>query len=189
MLNSRKGTCGFHERPIEERFWEKVDRRGDDECWPWIAGEDRKGYGKIWYRGRKAKATHISLQLVGRPVPKGLFVCHSCDNPACVNPAHLWIGTVSDNGLDASRKGRTRQIVRSHKPPLRITGAGEEHPKAKLTAQDVREIRRSSEPSTILAAKYGVSETTLRNARKGISWRHVPFDDDSEALTAHREGE
>jgi len=104
--NAVAGVKGFVSISLESRFWAKVDRRGPDECWPWLAGSNR-GYGIITDNNRKRRATQISWEIHnGAPFPTGLDACHSCDNPTCVNPAHIWPGTMRDNILDAVKKGR-----------------------------------------------------------------------------------
>lgn len=107
-MNAEKGTKGFKSRSLEERFWEKVDKRGPDECWLWKAGRDRNGYGHIGVgKGRSTRAHRVSWELAnGSEIPVGLLACHTCDNPPCVNPAHIFIGTMADNLQDASAKGR-----------------------------------------------------------------------------------
>lgn len=90
----------------QSRFWDKVDVRGSDECWDWKAYRCEKGYGIFLFAKRPRKATRISLAIAGRPVPKGMQACHHCDNPSCVNPDHLFIGTNRDNQLDSIAKGR-----------------------------------------------------------------------------------
>lgn len=88
------------------RFWAKVDKRGPDECWTWTAGLNGQGYG-IFCIGGKARGAHrVSYFLSRGEIGNGLSVCHSCDNPPCVNPAHLWVGTAQDNSDDRVRKGR-----------------------------------------------------------------------------------
>ena len=95
--------------PLAERFWRRVDKSGGEAaCWRWLGGATR-GYGCICVNGRNRRATHVSLELHGRALPKGgEVVCHVCDNPPCVNPAHLFVGTMSDNIRDAHDKGRVR---------------------------------------------------------------------------------
>lgn len=92
---------------LAERFWSKVDRRGADQCWPWTGARDARGYGSIHHDGRRRRATQVSWSLAnGEAFPEGKCACHTCDNPPCVNPAHLWPGTVRENALDAKAKGR-----------------------------------------------------------------------------------
>lgn len=106
-LNAQKGIKGFVRMPLEQRFWEKVDRRGPGECWPWTGSSHARGYGQIWINGRLEKATRVSWSLQnGKPFPSHLHACHACDNPNCVNPSHIWPGTASDNMKDAAKKGR-----------------------------------------------------------------------------------
>ncbi len=92
---------------LEAKFWSKVDRRGADECWPWTGTKTRAGYGRISRNGRRYVATRLSWEIAnGKPFPEGKFACHSCDNPNCVNPNHIWPGTLSENTRDAIAKGR-----------------------------------------------------------------------------------
>lgn len=98
-----------HRCPIEraaERFWSKVARRATEECWPFIGGRVPFGYGTFYFQGRLVLAHRISWVLTNGEIPNGLCVLHRCDNPPCVNPSHLFLGTKSDNTLDASAKGR-----------------------------------------------------------------------------------
>jgi hypothetical protein len=96
--------------PLAVRFWLQTDRSNPDGCWPWIGTRNRGGYGSIRRGGlgggKTIRATHVAWELAFGPVPSGLFVLHRCDNPPCVNPAHLFIGTLSDNARDKFRKGR-----------------------------------------------------------------------------------
>jgi hypothetical protein len=132
-----------------------------DTCWMWIGCTDKDGYGYAKLRGRRVEKAHrLSFRLhVGSP--DGLLVCHSCDNPACVNPAHLFLGTALDNKSDCVSKGR-----HVHGTQL--------YWKAKLTPSDVVEIRRDKRPSRIVGAEYGVTDVTVQLIRKRAIWKHVP---------------
>ena len=96
------------ERTLAERFWSKVDVRGPDECWEWAGATNGKGYGRIKIEGRSHSAHVVAWELANEPVPKGLCVCHRCDNPLCVNVTHLFIDTQAGNVADMVAKGRGR---------------------------------------------------------------------------------
>jgi hypothetical protein len=94
-------------KPLAEQFWAYVNRRSDDECWPWTGSRNRKGYGTLRNNYRPLYATRVSWSLFHqREWPEGKIACHTCDNPSCVNPQHIWPGTNSENQLDKLRKGR-----------------------------------------------------------------------------------
>ena len=115
---------------IEARFWAKVDKRGPDECWPWLATLTTRGYGQFWFVTRPRRAHIVAWELAnGQPFPEGMVGCHRCDNPPCVNPAHIWPGTRSENLLDAARKGRVRN---QYGPAF---GASERHAKYRMLGQ------------------------------------------------------
>lgn len=97
------------------RFWAKVDRRSDDECWLWTGSRNARGYGGFGHRGRTRKATHVSYEIAtGQPFPAGLMARHSCDNPSCVNPAHIQPGTNRENVADMVSRKRHHANRRSH---------------------------------------------------------------------------
>lgn len=96
---------GLKDKTLEERFWEKVDKKDKDSCWLWTGCKDPKGYGAI-RSGKMYKAHRISYTLFVGKIPDGKLVCHKCDNPSCVNPHHLFTGSDSDNMQDMVLKGR-----------------------------------------------------------------------------------
>lgn len=147
----------------KERFWRKV-KKGEG-CWLWIGGKTSGGYGEIQINGKKCYAHRVSWQLFNREIPRGLYVLHHCDNPPCVNPNHLFIGTQSINILDANNKGRA-------KPPIM---KGEDHACAKLTLMEVREIRKLYQEGqtnkTKIAKLYGVSDMNIFKIINRKTWR------------------
>jgi len=117
-----------------DRFWGKVQRTNDpNQCWLWMAGVNDYGYGRINWSGSNQYSNRVAWMITFGEIPEGLLICHTCDNPPCCNPAHLFLGTKADNNQDKMLKGR-------HKP---IPGwKGEENPNSKLTDLQVEEIRR-----------------------------------------------
>lgn len=151
-------------RSFEERFWEKVDRRGPDECWLWMAAADKHGYGRIG-RGRRDEsrilAHRAAYELVVGIIPLGLLVCHACDTPACVNPAHLFIGTYSDNMKDCASKGRC------------VSPRGETHRSAKLTDGKALEILLSKGTHRAIASKFGITHSVVGLIKRRKIWKHI----------------
>lgn len=99
----------------QDRFWSKVDKSGD--CWLWTGTRSEKGYGEFFVGNRrKMRATRVMLELTGRPRPENTEACHTCDNPSCVRPEHLWWGTRRENMLDMVAKGRCWLVEKTHCP-------------------------------------------------------------------------
>lgn len=155
---------GRKQPPIEQRFWAKVQRGSDDKCWTWT-GCKRAGYGVIGSNGRVQSTHRVSWILHYGEIPVGLFVCHTCDNPACVNPHHLFLGTHYDNMLDMKLKGRA-VYVRGQ----RVGGH-------KLTEQQVLEIKALLNEGHMSQRKigrlYGVSGRTISYINAGKKWKHI----------------
>ena len=140
--------------PVAERFWSKVDRSGD--CWLWTGARTDQGYGRFMLNRKSRHAPRVAYELTVGPILGGLFVLHRCDNPPCVNPSHLFLGTNADNMIDAVRKGRS--------------------PRTKLSMEQVREIRAAAAagvPKKRLARTYGVDPATIRWVIQRKSWAHV----------------
>jgi len=170
----RPGSGEAYEWPlasgVEERFWAKVDVREDDECWEWKAYCNRQGYGMIRNGRRMAKSSRMAWVLANhRPIPSGLHALHHCDNRACVNHSHIYVGTNADNIKDKVTRERSKF---SH--PER---QGELHPLAKLSADDVREIRRvgiGGGKGRESAKRFGVSPATVTLIVQRKLWPHLP---------------
>jgi hypothetical protein len=151
---------------LEERFWSKVDKRSPDDCWEWKANRHSFGYGNFWIKQREYGAHVVAYELTYGRVPKGLCVCHTCDNPACCNPNHMFLGSRGDNNRDRDRKGRRR-----------TRGAfGERHRSAKLKNTDIPRILELIEEGLTyrsIAVRYGVSSSRISDIKNGKGWTCV----------------
>lgn len=164
--NANAAYMAKSKRPevIAKRFWSKVDKRGTDECWPWVAVTGTGGYGHFSIQGRMARAHRQAFILTNGPIPDGLDCCHKCDNPPCCNPAHLFIGTTSENLNDCVAKGRYNRPN------------GERCHLAKLTAGKVRTIRKLFAGGTkraTIARRFGVTWESIDAVVKRKSWKHI----------------
>jgi hypothetical protein len=156
------------DRAIATRFWSKVEKSDPDSCWRWRAGVGSRGYG-IFHIGREgSEAAHrVAYALSTGPVPTGAFVCHSCDNPLCCNPGHLWLGSPKDNAADMAAKGRA------------ASPAGELNPAHKLTRKQVVEIRKrhwSGESQRSIARAFGVHQTNISQICRLMTWPRLFAD-------------
>lgn len=153
---------------LEERFWRFVAK--GPGCWEWQGGsKSQKGYGLIQQGGKgtpRVLAHRLSYQIHHGPIEPGMVIMHLCDNPRCVNPAHLKQGTASENILDSFRKGRKVCI-----PPL---NHGETHRSARLTEADVRFIRDNPQIAAAdLALRFDLNSSSIRKVRRRETWKHV----------------
>ena len=147
---------------LEERFWRFVSRGAKDECWAWGGVKSQGGYGRIKFNGRLMPSSHVSFEIHQGKVPNHLHVLHRCDNPPCVNPDHLFLGTQKDNLADRAAKGRFN--------PVR----GEKHGSAVLTEDQVRAIRLDGRKHGLIAADYGITRPNVSYIKSRKSWAHVP---------------
>lgn len=149
------------EGDIRRRFWDNVDVRRPNECWPWTGYTDRDGYGRMSVSGRKRQAHRIAYRLKYRDRPP--VVMHRCDNPPCCNPLHLKGGTQGENVRDKVRKDRQAK--------------GSANGRAKLTEDQVVEIKRLLRAGDIsqaeIARTFRISKSVIRDIRRGRTWRHV----------------
>lgn len=159
---------GMQNLSLDERFNRAVMPEPNSGCWLWTgAPQGSMGYGRI-KTDRGLEAAHrYSWRRHKGEIPSGLFVLHKCDNPACVNPDHLFAGTHQDNQDDKVSKGRQARGAKLAHP----RASGERSGTAKLTAQQVAEIRASSTPQRALAARYGVTQAAISLIKIGRNWK------------------
>jgi len=143
---------------VANRFWAKVQVGSPEECWLWTAYTDRDGYGRFSVRGRKLRAHRVAVRLDGR-YPTGKIVRHTCDNPGCVNPSHLQLGTQRENMRDRDERGRQPRGARNGQ--------------SRLSRDDVKAIRRDDRPAKELAARYDTTASNVREIRTRRTWRHL----------------
>lgn len=155
-------------KPLSERFWPKVKKT--DGCWIWTGATTYGGYGVINSGGRNGKiirAHRLSWILHHGPLADNIDICHTCDNPPCVNPAHLFTGTAKTNAADMLSKGRARG------------GAprGEQHPQTKFTNEQILSLRTSYATGEIsiraLARQYGVDKKSIQQIVRRRTWTHI----------------
>ena len=136
-----------------QRFWRKVNKAGEDECWEWMAHKDKRGYGRYAFQ-RSIRAAHrVAYELCKGTIPSGKIVMHSCDNPPCVNPKHLKVGTHSDNSRDMLRKHRSNR--------------------QKISNQDAEVIRHThARFIRLLARKYRLTTTSIHYIIRRQAWKN-----------------
>jgi hypothetical protein len=162
---TKNNPRGYHQRfkTDMEKFEEKIMRT--PTCWAWRGAVNKNGYGGFYFEGRPQTASRVAYKLFVGVIPDGMGVLHRCDNPLCIRPDHLFLGTDKDNAEDRHQKGRDGGIA--------ITSAGESNVKAKLTIEQVEEIRNSTIRTGILANHYLVHRTTIQRIRSGKGWSNV----------------
>lgn len=140
-----------------DRFWAKVNILSSDQCWNWTDQPTRYGYGQFKINNKTWRAHRLAYLISKGDIPSGLYVCHSCDNPMCCNPSHLWLGTHADNCADRNNKGRTAR--------------GKQIWSCKLTELQVEEIKSSMLTYAEIGRIYKISDVQARRIRLGLSWQ------------------
>jgi hypothetical protein len=150
-------------KPIsKERIEAKVLRIPEAGCWVWMGTTQVRGYGELLSHGRKHLAHRASYEAFIGPIPKGMYVCHTCDNVYCVNPGHLFLGTQKQNLQDMASKGRSTR--------------GERNARSKLTEKDVakaKELLGSGSSCTGIAKMLNVSVSCISSIKRNERWSHV----------------
>jgi len=144
------------------RFISKIDINDVTECWNWKASKLPTGYGRINIKNRSIYSHRYAWELINGPIPYGLCVCHKCDNPSCVNPAHLFLGTASANAKDRENKGRgrtTKGLLNGH---------------SKLSEKQVYEIRSATGLHKDIAEQFGIKRSTVGMIKNKLLWKHLP---------------
>lgn len=144
----------------EKRYWAKVDKRNEDECWEWQGAKYRKGYGQIRVNGKIVQVHRMAYELEYGPILDGLLVCHSCDNPPCCNPKHLFTGTHADNVADKEAKNRGNHTRKKGQPHRKITES---------QALEIFHLR-GKESQGITGNRYGINRTQVYLIQNKKSW-------------------
>ena len=159
MAQGKGGGKFKHKQRIKE-FWKKVEIKGLNDCWPWLAGKSG-GYGQFWNGEKHINAHVYSYELKNGKMPVGYYGCHSCDNQICVNPEHIFAGTQSENMQDMERKKRSNH-------PKGVT-----HKRAKITEYQVQMIRKDKRSNVTIAKELNLGHSTIRDIKKRITWKHI----------------
>jgi hypothetical protein len=162
-LHMPSGVYERKPKSLKERLFAKCEPDPKSGCWNWRGATQHSGHGHIFAEppGRRSVMAHrASWEIIHGPIPEGLCILHKCDNPRCINPDHLCLGTKADNSQDMVSKRRQKR--------------GSELPHSKLTVEDVRLIRASRDSESSLALRYGVAQSTIHEARTGLRyWKYV----------------
>lgn len=155
-----------------------AEKSGPTSCWEWPLSRHPLGYGQVYVSGLSQRAHRAAWELLVETIPTGMYICHRCDNPPCINPSHLYVGTQVENMRDMRERGRTTaarypEVARENG---RIVGTkntharGASNPGAKLSPQQVDEIRRDNRRTKELVSAYGVNRSTVQRIRNGSLW-------------------
>jgi hypothetical protein len=147
----------------QRRFWKGFTVNEDTGCWDWKGAKLLSGYGKIVINKVQWRAHRAAYYLTRGQIPEGMVVCHHCDNPGCVNPEHLFLGTQQENLADMRRKGRMKTG----------TTTGEKHWKTTITAEQAMEIYLAEGSHRRIAEQFGISRPAVTSIKNRRTWRHI----------------
>lgn len=162
LRNNHSKSCGYCTGSTSMERFITYTSKDESGCWLWTGTKNAGGYGMMSHQGRQSVSSRVSWELHHGEIPKGMFVCHTCDVRHCVNPDHLWLGNNQDNMTDMSEKQRNHR--------------GEAHFRAKLTSESVIEIRKLHKQGLSpgeIAPFFNVVPQTIAAVLNGITWRHV----------------
>ena len=168
-LYTKKGENPLNKEHLKRRLLNGIIINLENGCWEWRRSRNQYGYGTLTLVGKTVLAHRLSFELFIGDIPEGQFVLHECDNPSCINPSHLHLGSQSDNMKECYIRGRTRGCCVG--PPIRL--CGERNGQAKLTKTDVERIREllaTGLAQRKIATKYGVSQSQISNIKRGLRW-------------------
>lgn len=160
---SRTGNERLIQFTIKERFLMQIHLTNKNKCWEW-RGYKQKGYGRFLLNGKKILAHRASFIIFFGKIKNGMYICHKCDNPSCVNPNHLYAGTPKQNALDSLYRNRN------------YMKKGDLNPRAKLNSKVVKKIKyflSLNERPIKLSKMFNISYSSIQNIKRGITWKHI----------------
>jgi hypothetical protein len=156
---------------MRERLYRWSVLSDEESCWLWVGFTHPGGYGHLTISGKLHKAHRLSYEVHKSAIPDGMHVCHTCDNPSCINPDHLFLGTHDDNMKDKARKNRTAPMQGTLNPQSRLSD---------WMVADIIRRRRSGESGVSVAARFGISPCTVSAIVTGRNWKHMEQPTDVE---------
>ncbi len=166
---AKKSWKKKHAKYIAE-FFTKCTQPSPDSCWEWKQSISELGYGKAKFQTKSIGAHRLAYKFAKGEIPKGLYVCHACDNRKCINPAHLFLGTQRDNVQDSVRKGRRRYAFGDTAGGRKITSA---------VVIRIKERAKTERTYAKMASDYGISRRQICRIVRGKSWRHITAQSDT----------
>lgn len=145
-----------------DRFWSQVKKAEGDGCWEWVGAVGSAGYGRVHFDGRLQQAQRVAWELTNGPIPGGLWALHKCDNPKCIRPDHLFLGTCQDNWDDCRRKKRQAY--------------GERNGCSKLTTEQALAIKSDPRRHRIIAKAYGIDQSSVTKLKRGQRWIYLQHE-------------